>query len=360
VTSQAGSNPAGAPEEESFLPHDSEGMLAATAAMGDHLAAALDQRGLPRPAGAPSVVVVLGMGGSAVAGSILAAFAAPRSHLPVVVSSGYRCPVAAGSSALVFAVSFSGETEETLAAAEQAVRQGARLIALTGGGPLAELAAAHGGDVMTIPPGIPQPRAGVAAMAAPLLLAAEQLGVVEGVRRELELAHEQLARRLPGIVAGGGLAAEVARRIGRTIPLVHGESGLGAVAARRWKTQVNENAKAPAFTAEQPEVCHNEVCGFGQHGDVPRQLLTVVELRLPGEHPGVARRFELVAEAVGEAVADVVRVRGEGDGELAAFFDLVALGDVVSLHLAAHEGIDPGPVPVLAELKAKMRAGASA
>lgn len=341
-------------EGQGFLEHDSAGMLAAAAGMADQLDAALARDDMPAGGPAPSALVVLAMGGSAVAGSVLAAFAAPRSSVPVVLSSSYDCPRVADPSALVFAVSFSGETEETLAAAAAAAEAGARLVALTSGGSLARLVSERGGAVLGIPPGIPQPRAAVAAMVAPLLLAAERFGVVEDARRGLELAAGQLRRRLPELAAGGGVAAAVARRIGRTIPLVHGSSGLGAVAARRWKTQVNENAKAPAFASEQPEVCHNEVCGFGQHGDVTRQVLTLVELHLPGEHPRVARRFELVADAVGEAVADVVSVRGEGEGELAAFFDLVAIGDVVSLHLAAREGIDPGPVPVLDEIKSRL------
>ena len=109
---------------------------------------------------------------------------------------------------------------------------------------------------------------------------------------------------------------------------------LGAVAAQRWKTQINENAKAPAFFAAQPELCHNEIVGWGQHGDVSRQVITLVTLRQSGEHPQVARRFDLISEIMLEVVADVVAVWAEGTGPLAQFFDLVLFGDFVSLHLA--------------------------
>ena len=150
------------------------------------------------------------------------------------------------------------------------------------------------------------------------------------------------------------MAETAARRIGRTIPLVHGAAGPSGVAAQRWKTQVNENAKAPAFFALQPELCHNEVAGWGQHGDLTRQAITLVTLRHPGEHPQIARRFSLVAELMEEVVAGIVEVRTDATGDMAALYDLVLIGDFCSLHMAAAEGIDPGPVPVLGELKARL------
>ena len=338
----------------SFLPVDSLDMLGATAGLGDQIEAALAGA---RPAireAAYDNVVVFGMGGSAVAGAVAAALGAASSPVPILPLGGYRAPSFLSPTTLAFAVSFSGETEETLAAAGEAAARGAELVAITEGGSLAELAAASGGEVLTIPPGIPQPRAALGAMTARLLLALEEAGLLDGARHQLELAAAQLSRRLPVLAAGGGPAGEIARRIGRTIPLAHGGAGLGEVAARRFKTQVNENAKAPAFAGSEPEVCHNELCGFGQSGDVTRQLLTLVSLRLEDDDGQTQRRFGLFAELAGEALSDHVEMTGEGEGPLARFFDLVAIGDFVSLHLAAAEGVDPGPVPVLAEVKERL------
>jgi glucose/mannose-6-phosphate isomerase len=341
---------------EPFLGRDSLGMCEAAIALPRDLVSALDEA---PPATLPesvSAVAVLGMGGSAVAGAVLEAFGRDRCPVPVVVVDGYEAPGFVGRESLVVAVSFSGETEETLAATEQCLAKRAPVVAITSGGALAELVSAAGGTVIPLPPGIPQPRAGIGAMTARLLLLAEAAGLLPGARRELAAAVEQLDRRMPSLQTGGGLALEVARRIEGTIALVHGASGLGAVAARRWKTQLNENAKVPAFFGVEPEVCHNEVCGFGELGDVTRQLFSLVSVRLPVEHPQVARRFDLVGEWLDEAVADVVEVRGEGEGALAAFFDLVAIGDFVSMHAAAWSDVDPGPVPVLADIKARLRA----
>ncbi len=336
------------------LPVDSLGLLAATAGLGSQIEAALAG---PRPEvreASYSNVVVFGMGGSGVAGAVASALGESASPVPIIPVSGYTSPAFVSSGTLAVAVSFSGETEETLSAASEAVARGAELIAITGGGSLASLAAGQGGRVLLLPPGIPQPRAGLGSMLSLLVLSLEEAGLLDGARRQLEEAATQLGRRIPELLAGAGPAVEIARRIGRTIPLVHGGRGLGEVAARRWKTQVNENAKAPAFSGTEPEVCHNELCGFGQSGDVTRQLLTLVSLHLGGEDGRIARRLAYFAELAGEALADHLEVMGEGAGPLAGFFDLVAIGDFVSLHLAAAEGVDPGPVPVLAEMKRRL------
>lgn len=344
-----------------WLGLDSEGMLQATAGVADHIEQAMAATGeiaaaikaAPR---SPRSVVVLGIGGSGVAGAVAQAFGASRSPVPVVAVGGYEAPAFADESCLVFAVSFSGATEETIECATRCMDAGARVVAVTTGGPLADAVVSRGGSVIGVGSGLPQPRAGVGAMTARLLLACEEAGVMPGARGELELAVGQLRRRLPELVAGGGVAEETARRIGRTVPLFHGASGLGAVAARRWRTQVNENAKSLAFDGTQPEVCHNEVCGLEGGSGPLGQLVTLVELRMAFETEVVAMRFDLLRELVGEGVKDVIKVRAEGEGELAGFFDLVAIGDTVSLHLAAGRGVDPGPVPVLAEIKRRLAA----
>jgi len=338
----------------SWISPDSQDMLSATAGLPEQLEASAAQArevpGLPSVEGLDSIAV-LGMGGSGVAGEILQAVGNDQLGLPVVLVGDYSLPAFVGPGTLVFAVSFSGQTEETLEATKTALDRGARLIAVTSGGQLAELAATAGAPVFTTLPGIPQPRAGVATTTAPLLVALERLGLLTGMTSAIAAAVDQLKSRRDALVGGGGVALEIAQRAGRTMLLIQGATGIGAVAARRWKTQVNENAKAPAFFATQPEWCHNEVCGFGQNGDVTRQVTTIVQLRNDFDHPQLQRRFDLVEELVGEAVASVIEVRADGRGPLAQLFDLVMVGDFVSLHLATREGIDPGPVPVLVEVK---------
>jgi glucose/mannose-6-phosphate isomerase len=123
----------------------------------------------------------------------------------------------------------------------------------------------------------------------------------------------------------------------------------------RWKGQFNENAKVPSFANRVPELTHNEICGWGQHGDVTRQIFSLVLLRHDHEHAQTTRRLELVAEICDEVVADVLTIEAEGDTRLAQLFDLVLLGDYVSLELAILSGVDPGPVPILDEIKERLR-----
>ncbi|MGH9181737.1 MAG: SIS domain-containing protein, partial [Acidimicrobiales bacterium] len=279
------------------------------------------------------------------------ATAGPFMAVPVVVVKSYTLPAFVGEGSLVFAISFSGDTEETVEAATEAALQGARVVAVTGGGELAKLATGWRVPMVAVPTTIPQPRAAIGAMAIPPLMVLEQVGLFPGATRWVQLAVDQLKFRRDQLTGPAVPAAELARRIGRTIPLVHSSGALGAAAAQRWKTQVNENAKSPAFWAVQPELCHNEIAGWGQHGDITRQVVTLVKLRHDQEHPQVTRRFDLVDEVVREVVADIVEVQAGGDCELAQLLDLMLVGDFVSLHLAFNEGIDPGPVPTLTDLK---------
>ena len=337
---------------------DSLGMFEAAARLpeqvGSAVGAAHDVDGLPDRAYVENVVV-LGMGGSGIVGDVMVAVAGPFLPVPVSVVKSYDLPDFVGPGTLVFAVSFSGDTEETVEAAGEAANAGASLVAVTNGGELGELAEEWGAPIVPVPAGIPQPRAALGAMAIPPLIVLEDLGLFPGASQWVALAVDQLARRRDELVASGNVAEEIAERIGRTIPIMFGAQNLGATAALRWKTQVNENAKSPAFTAVYPELCHNEIAGWGQHGDVTRQVMTLVNLRHDAEHPQVVRRFGLVSELLREVMADIVEVRARGEGDLAQLLDLVMVGDFVSLHLAAQEGIDPGPVPVLEELKGRLR-----
>ena len=200
-------------------------------------------------------------------------------------------------------------------------------------------------------PGIPQPRAALGALAIPPLVLLEEIGLFPGALQWVDQAVDQLRVRRDELIRPGNRAEDLARRIGRTIPLVHSSGDLGAAAALRWKSQINENAKTPAFFNVYPELCHNELAGWGQNGDATRQLITLVNLRHDAEHPQVGRRFDLVADVLREVVADIIEVRAAGEGDLAQLLDLAMIGDFVSLHLAGQEGIDPGPIPVLDELK---------
>ena len=339
---------------------DSLGFLDAVAGLPEQLVAAHDAAAealsadaLPAAADIHNIVV-LGMGGSGISGDVLASVANGTLPVPVTVLKQYRIPAFVGPHTLVFAVSYSGGTEETLSMTRGALDAGARVIALASGGELAEMVGSRGGLHVACPPGY-MPRAALGALVAPLFVALFRMGLLPNAHALLVGAQDQLARRrdqcAPTVAGAANPARELARQIGRTIPLIYGGGALGAVAAMRWKADVNENAKAPAFWNTHPELDHNEICGFGQHGDVTRQIFTLIELRHSYEHERLAPRFAGTRAQIEECVSRVLEVRAEGDGRLAQLLDLMYLGDWVSCYLALENDVDPGPIPAIATLK---------
>jgi glucose/mannose-6-phosphate isomerase len=299
-------------------------------------------------------VVVLGMGGSGIAGDIMIAVAGPFMPVPIVLTKGYEPPNFVGPSTLCFALSFSGDTEETVEAAQMAAIAGAHMVVIAKGGELARLAQSWDATLIGLPDDIPYPRAGIGAMTVPTLLVLEQVGLFPGARGWIDLAVDQLKLRRDELFKQDNGARDLARHIGRTLPIVYGGGGLGAAAALRWKNEFNENPKVPAFMHTVPELTHNEVAGWGQHGDVTRQVFSLVLLRHDHEHPQVMRRFDLIREWTEEAVGRVDEVHAAGDGPLAQVLDLMFYGSMVSLYLAAQEGVDPGPITVLEQIKAAL------
>ena len=342
---------------------DSLGFGDALAAMPEQLAAAHEVAGKVPAAALPDAaafdrIVTLGMGGSGIAGNLLQAVGTATLPVPVTVLKHYRTPAFVNDRTLAFALSYSGDTEETLEMARGALAAGATLIAITSGGELARLAQESGSLHVPCPDDVLMPRLALGALVAPLFVLLFRMGMLPEAHAGLLRAQEQLARRrdqcAPSVEGERNPARELARKIGRTIPIVYGSGGLGGIAALRWKQSVNENAKAPAFWNEYPELDHNEVCGWGQHGDVTRQVFTLVELRHGLEHARLEARAVATRELIEEALVQVLTVEAEGEGRLAQLLDLVHVGDWTSYYLALDNDVDPGPIDAISQLKASL------
>ena len=346
------------------MPVDSLGFLGVVEGLPEQLATAheqatmtLDRAPLPH-ADQIDNIAVLGMGGSGIAGDVLRAVASSL-PVPIVVLKQIRVPAFIGPRTLAFAVSYSGNTEETNAMAAGALDAGARVIAVTSGGELGALAASRGAVHVPCADGYVMPRAAVGALVAPLFMALFHVGLYPEAHALLMQAQAQLKHRSDQCRPDAGPAnpaRELARRIGRSIPLIYGGGALGAVAAYRWKCDINENAKAPAFTAAYPELDHNEICGWGQHGDVTRQVMTLVSLRHGFEDERLSTRIDRTTEIIDEALLQVLEVQAEGEGRLGQLLDLMYLGDWVSYYLALDNDVDPGPIDAIAQLKAAVAA----
>jgi len=290
-------------------------------------------------------VVVLGMGGSGIAGALL------KSVLPVEVVPvrDYSLPPWVGEESLVVSLSYSGDTEETLAAFEDARGRTRRLLAVTSGGKLGRVCAREGIPWIEIPPGY-QPRAALGYLLFPLLGLFHRLGMVPDFGEALAALDRLASDLAPGEDENESQA--LARALLGRVPLVYGAGATGPVAFR-WKTQINENAKQPAFWAELPELCHNEVVGY----DLSARLLSqgmVVFLRFQGDHPRVSKRVEILHDLLSGRGIAWLDVQGRGTGSLANLLSLLYLGDWTSYYLALLNGVDPAPVAIIGELKRRL------
>ena len=312
--------------------------------------------GAPAPPARPDGVAVCGMGGSAIGGELVLATAGAL-DVPATVVRGYELPAWVRPATLVVTVSYSGETEETLACAEAAVARGCRPVCVATGGRLAAFAAAHALPYVPVPEGL-QPRAALGALATPVAAALAQSGLCADLAAEVaetgalldELASD-LAPEVPEDVNG---AKALARRLAGRLVLVCG-GGVTAPAARRWKTQVNENAKAPAFWAELPELDHNEVEGWSSLPELAAGSQVVV-LEDPEWPPALARRVPLTAAEFAAHGAGVERLTARGAAPLARACSLIGLGDWVSFYLALLYGRDPTPVAAIERFKRRLAA----
>src|SRR6478672_3995969 len=245
----------------------------------------------------PDGLVVAGMGGSAIGGALARAALGDHASRPIFVTRAYGLPTWTTPETMVLCASYSGDTEETLACYESAGMLGARRTVVTTGGRLAEMARADGVPVIPLPAGF-QPRAAVAYMTVAALEVAAQCGVGPRLTPEIDVAAahaEHLVEEWGPDAPESSLAKEVARGLLGTTPMIAG-AGLTTPIAYRWKTQINENAKQPAFAHELPELDHNEIAGWEGAEDVGR--FTAVFLDDSDAHPRVKARMDLTERSI--------------------------------------------------------------
>ena len=324
---------------------DSANQLDMVLALPDHLRDVLWRVESARlePSPAPALLAC-GMGGSGIGGELAAAALGARLEGPILTVRGYELPPSTRVEHLVLCSSYSGGTEETLACFAAAGALGSPRVVATTGGALEAAARDAGVPVIGLPSGM-QPRAAVGYMFGVACEGAALCGIAPRIREEIEAAADHLEARRDAIVER---SAELAARLGIGATVVYG-CGLTAPAAYRWKTQLNENSKLPAFWHELPEADHNELVGWEGAGDsLP---LAAIFLADRDQSPRERQRIELTAKLIEGNASIVEIVEAEGETRTARLFESVLLGDLVSLQVAAARGIDPSPVPIIERLK---------
>ena len=340
---------------------DSEDVLAAVERFADQCREGWEigraATALPAADGIDSIVV-LGMGGSGVSGDVVRAIVEPRLPVPFRVIKSYGpLPEWIGRNTLVFAVSYSGSTEETVAALEEAHSRGTRAVTISSGGPLSDLAREFGLAHIQIPSGL-QPRASLGYLTLPILAVLVQIGLVPEMQQDMDEAIEVLSdlasrchRKRP---LDENPAKQLANVIHDRVPVIYGGTGVGATAAYRFKCDLNEYGKTPAFWNEIPELDHNEIVGWNRLGDVTKSRFVVVFLRDQDEHERIQLRFEITRTLIEDAVGEVVEVSAEGHGVIARVLSLILVTQLAAIYVGLGYEVDPGPVEVIQKLKSEL------
>lgn len=293
-------------------------------------------------------VIIGGMGGSAIAGDLIADLAALQKTAPVIVVRDFSLPFSLDQNSLFIGCSHSGSTEETLSLFAQARQQGALLLAIAGGGNLLMEATAAGIPSLTInAPG--EPRSAVGYNLMLLLGALSKFGILKADEAEVEAAiralQTQVSQLSEDVPVRDNLAKQIALELPDKLILVYGGGPFTGM-ARRWKTQLNENAKAWSFFETLPELLHNSVEAFNTTSEgLPDKFVLV--LRPTIENDDLQSRYRVVAELLKQSsIPNRIIDAGQGT-PLAQMLSLLALGDYVSYYLAMLHGVDPSPIPAI-------------
>jgi glucose/mannose-6-phosphate isomerase len=339
---------------------DPGGMLGALGGLPDQCREAwIKASGLKLPADYRNIdrIVVLGMGGSAIAGDLWRVLLQRESVVPVFNVRQYDLPPFVNKQTLVIASSFSGETEEVLSAFRQALATPAPTIAITTGGQLLTTARANGVPAFSFTFN-QEPRAAIGWGLMPLLAIGEALGLMQDVGRDVDGAIQALSRVVAesaeDVPEAENSAKQLARQLEEKLPVIYGAGPLLEV-AHRWKTQLNESAKTWAFYEELPELHHNSIVGYGLPQATAKET-AVVFLESPTlVHPRVRLRYEFTKRVVRKAGVSILSAEASDGGALAQMMSLVLLGDYVSTYLAFLSGVDPTPTKVIDQLKTWLR-----
>lgn len=313
----------------------------------------LTVQNVPAEHGAYTNVIVTGMGGSALAANL----ARDWLDLPVPfeVVKGYKLPAYIGASTLVIASSYSGNTEETLSAMEQAVQAGAEVAIIASGGKLLEAAQGANRPFVQLPADF-QPRMGVLANLNALLNLlvvhglAEQ-SVVDELKGNAEWLQAQTGQWLQSVESSQNPAKQLAWACAGKSPVIYAGSQFRGV-AYKWKISFNENAKNVAWWNELPEFNHNEFIGWSSHP--VEKPYAVIDLRSSFDHPQVQKRFEISDRLLSGQRPKSTEIELQGDTVLKQMLWGSVLADFVSIYLAILNGVDPTKVDLIEKLKGEL------
>lgn len=317
-------------------------------AIGERSGVKINPRGIEH-------IVLTGLGGSAIGGDLLRSYLADELKVPFLVNRGYTLPKFVSGKTLVIVSSYSGNTEETIAAHKDAMKRKARMLCITTGGVIGETARRRKQPLVSIPAGL-SPRAALGYSFFPLLTVLAKSGFIRPKTKDVRETVGLLAannRIYADATSPENGPLNLARRFQDKLPVIYSPTDRFDAVNVRWRGQIAENAKQLAFGHVLPEMNHNELVGWNVLTDLMRQM-EVVFLRDRGTHPRVAVREDLTREITAKYASGVTEVRSSGTSSLARMFSLIQFGDWVSYYLAILNHQDPTPVKIIDYLKGEL------
>ncbi|MFT4524471.1 MAG: glucose/mannose-6-phosphate isomerase [Granulosicoccus sp.] len=293
-----------------------------------------------------SNVLISGLGGSGIGGTIAAEVMAGEANIPLLTNSGYDIPSFVSSNTLFIACSYSGNTEETVSATTKAHEAGAKIVVISSGGKLIEMAAENGWDTIIIPGGQP-PRASFGLSFPQVLYVLHKFGIIsKSFEHELNLAIKLLDENQNAIQEE---AKAVTAKLNNKIPVIYAADGFGGVATR-FRQQINENSKMLCWHHVIPEMNHNELVGWRTKNDD----LAVIIFRNKTDFERIQARMEINKSTFSEYTNTTVEVWSKGTSQLQCALYLVHIGDWISLYLGQEKGVDITEVKVIDHLKGEL------
>ena len=300
-------------------------------------------------------IVVSGLGGSAIGGDLIRAYCADKCSVPVIVNRHYYFPEFVGKNTLVIISSYSGNTEETTASYNDAVKRKAKIFCITSGGEVERMAKKHKHPYIKIPGGFP-PRAALGYSFFPTLIALSKLGFIKDQKKEIKetlALLNELSARYSNHDSADNRALNLAKTVQGKLPLIYSAADKFDTVNTRWRGQITENAKTLAFGHLFPELNHNEIVGWEVLKDLMKKMHVII-LRDKEDYKRIQLRMDVTKGIIGGLADGITEVHSEGKSLLARMFSLLYLADWLSFYLAMLNGVDPSPVKKIDFLKEEL------
>jgi len=302
-------------------------------------------------------VVVAGMGGSAISGDIMLSLFRDKLDVPLVVNREYDLPKWVNKDTLVICISYSGNTDETLSSFKIASQKKCKILCISTGGKLQDLAEKRGIPFIKIPAGI-QPRAATAYLLFPSIIFLKKIGLLKtaietDIEETIAVTTDFVTLNKKEVPEENNLAKQLAKKIFNTIPQIYGW-GVYTPIAIRWRHQLNENSKIIARSDIVPECNHNDIVGWSGNPDISKQFSCILFRDKDEETIDMKTRLNFMRDLFHNTAGNVIEVSPKGKSQLAKMMYLMCLGDFTSCYLAVLRGINPSPVNIITELKKRL------